>query len=156
MSAPNTTYNSNTSLSLGNIPNVDDPQLYTALLDIHNAIQYLLDSVDTQLATVDTALHEYVDKHRSVSAPITATTYSVSPDDGLILVDATSNDVTITLYDPSGYIGYSQRIKRIDNSINEVTINSLGGATIDTESERKLNFLDMIPVRSDGTNWWIE
>lgn len=46
MTAPTNTYNSNTDLSLGQVPQVDDPDLYKALLDIHNAIESLLKSSD--------------------------------------------------------------------------------------------------------------
>jgi hypothetical protein len=46
MPAPTNTYNSKTDLSLGQLTNINDPALYTALLDIHNAIETLLTSSD--------------------------------------------------------------------------------------------------------------
>jgi hypothetical protein len=55
MGAPTNTYDSNTELSLGQVPDVDDPQVYRALLDIHNAIENLLtnsDAGDNALASL--------------------------------------------------------------------------------------------------------
>lgn len=151
MSAPNTTYSSNTELSLGNVPNVDDPILYEELLNIHNAIEYLLDNLDTKI-------DDYVNKQRAVKAiDSTDSPYSVLATDGLILVDASAGDVTVILYTPnSETVGYLQRIKRTDTSTNTVLLTTAGSEQIDNEDEWEIGYLDTIPVRSDGTNWWIE
>ena len=56
MGAPTNTYNSSTDLSLGQVPQVDDPVLYRELLDIHDAIETLLTSSDGGDATLQTSV----------------------------------------------------------------------------------------------------
>lgn len=47
-SAPPSTLNSGTDLSIGHVPQVDDPVLYRELLDIHNALEILQRSSDVE------------------------------------------------------------------------------------------------------------
>lgn len=49
-------YNSNTALALGQITEVEDPELYRAFLDIHNAIGHII----TELSDVDTGVEARV------------------------------------------------------------------------------------------------
>lgn len=66
-------------------------------------------------------------------APITAVTadYVILVTDSVITVDATGGNVTLTLPDAASAIGQCWRIKRLDGSVNSVTIARSGGNTID-------------------------
>lgn len=60
--------------------------------------------------------------------------YSVSEEDDVILVDATAGDVIITLPDASLTSGYQKTfdVKKIDSSLNTVTVVDAGGNNIDS------------------------
>jgi len=64
-------------------------------------------------------------------AKITATTYSVVENDDIILIDATSNNVTVTLQLVANRNGRAIHFKRTDNSGFTVTIQRSGSDTID-------------------------
>ena len=87
----------------------------------------------------------------AVSADYTATLA-----DEVILVDASSAAVTITL--PSPTKGHVLIIKKIDSSANTVTVQvadtttqTIDGATSQTLSTQ----WESVTVVSDGTNWYI-
>ena len=85
--------------------------------------------------------------------------YTITLDDYTIRVDATNNDVTITLPTASSAYsngkGYEFVIKRIDNSLNDVYLNGNSGELIDnkTTNELILAYLDKTRVQSNGINW---
>ena len=108
MGAPINTYDSNTELSLGQIPQIDDPDLYTALLDIHNAIEAILQSSDD----ADAILTAYIDKQRNNTS--VNTNYTVLVTDGTVEVDASTGDIIVTLHPVSEGKGFRYNIKRID------------------------------------------
>lgn len=117
MPAPTNTYDSTTNLSLGNIPQVEDPEVYQALLDVHNAIETLLTSSDDGNA-VFTA---YIAKRRNNTA--VSGNYTVLVTDGTIEVDASAGNVIVTLHLISAGIGYSYQVKRVDTgNTNTVTL----------------------------------
>lgn len=68
-------YASITSLNLGSVPDVDDPVVYQALLDIHNALEILLQSKDTG----DETLREEL----TLNIPL-------NPDESAILAEVTN------------------------------------------------------------------
>ena len=129
MTAPTNTYNSTTDLSLGNIPQVDDPEMYQALLDLHNAIEILLTSADGALAL-------FVDKYRNNTAvAIGDSPYTVLTTDGTIEVDASAGDITIFLHPISAGPGYRYQIKRIDTvTTNSVTLLGDGLELVDAHA----------------------
>ena len=117
MPAPTNTYNSVTDLSLGQVPQVDDDELYTALLDMHNAIESLLSSSDGGGQSFNT----YLAKKRN-NTTVTAN-YIVDIDDGTVRVNATAGDIIITMLPVVNIEGYHFDIKRIDSvPANTVTI----------------------------------
>ena len=85
--------------------------------------------------------------------------YIITHDDYTIRVDATNNDVTITLptviSSYSNGKGYEFIIKRIDNSLNNVYLNGNSGELIDnkTTNDLTLAYLDKVRVQSNGINW---
>ena len=85
--------------------------------------------------------------------------YIVSLEDYVIRVDATNNDVTISLPSVSSSYGngrgYEFVIKRVDNSLNVVYLNGHLGELIDTFATNALvlNSMETKRVQSNGTNW---
>jgi hypothetical protein len=88
------------------------------------------------------------------SATATLTTFNQT-----VYVDATSNNVVITLPTAVGNSGQSLEFKRIDNTINTVRIIPNGTQTLDGETSAEGIYLfnqnDAIVVRSNGTNSYI-
>lgn len=147
---PTNTYNSLTDLSLGNIPQVEDPEVYRALLDLHNAIEILLTSSDDG----DAIFAAYIQKRRKTAAH--TADYTVQITDGTIYINASLNPVTITLHPVAEGVGYKYNIKCIDATFTAKLIGS-GSELIDLADDGwELDLMDEIPVRNDGTNWWIE
>lgn len=85
---------------------------------------------------------------------VTANYTAVGTED-IILVDATSGAVTVTLPSAIGISGKALQIKKIDSSANAVTINTTGGQLIDLFSTFTLLMpSDYCDVCSSGTNWY--
>jgi hypothetical protein len=82
--------------------------------------------------------------------------YTVATSDTVILADATSGSVTITLPTASSASGYRFFVKRIDNSGNSVTVQRSSSDTIDGAINQTLGLQYMsITVVSNGNNWFI-
>jgi hypothetical protein len=81
----------------------------------------------------------------------TALTYTITATDSVIIVDATSNNVDISLPSASGIAGRKYTIKRIDSSAN--TVNVIG--SIDGVLSYALTQWQYVAVVSDGTQWYI-
>lgn len=123
MAAPINTYNSEVDLGLGQVPQVEDSELYQGLLDIHNAIEALASYIDDS----SSAASDFLAKFRAVK--VVTTDYSVQPQDGIILVNASANDVTITLPPSELNKGYRYTVKVIQWSYpHQVTV---VGATVE-------------------------
>ena len=122
MAAPTNTYNSLTELSLGQIPQVDDPELYIALLDLHNALEAVITASDDG----DAVFTAYIAKQRN-NTPVSGD-YTVLVTDGTIEVDASAGNITITLHPVSEGLGFRYNIKRID-LVPSNTVTLLGGSS---------------------------
>ena len=143
------TYNSNTNLSLGTIPQIEDPELYSALLDIHNAIEALLTSSDGS----DAVFTEYLAKRRGFKT-VTADYTVLSTDPALIRVDATAGDVTVTMPIVSSAPGYSYNIKRIDSTTNTVIMDGDAAELIDSHAGGvELDPQDDYDIKAHSTGW---
>lgn len=130
MTAPVNTYDSNTDLALGQVPQVDDPELYVALLDMHNAIETLLKGSDNANAI----FLAYLTKQRNNTA--VSADYTITEFDGTIEVDASAGDITITARSVIGFDGYRYDIKRVDEvPANKVTIVGTAAELIDGRAD---------------------
>lgn len=119
---PDTTgYSSPTNLSLGQVPQVEDPELYRALLDIHNAI-------DTLLITLSSS-YDYSLKHTTVVEVSSDATFAATT--GIMLIDAAASGPLITMHSGAANLGGTNILKRVDSSANTVTVQAAGGETID-------------------------
>lgn len=80
--------------------------------------------------------------------------YTAAGTDSVILVDATSAVVTITLPPAARHRGLLLAIKKIDASANAVTIDGNGSETIDGSATATLSAQwDVEELISDGTGW---
>jgi hypothetical protein len=152
MPTPTTTasYNSIVDLHLGNVPDLEEPELYSALLAIHNAIQIL---ATLSVGTSEDSAASYIAKQRAVV--LTNTNYLVTSLNGTILVAANTSDVLITLPPAVDNFGYQYTIKCIDATF-AVTVVGEGVSTIDSYAAGiGLTLHDALTVRCDGSNWWI-
>lgn len=76
--------------------------------------------------------------------------------DYLVLVDASSAGITISLPPVASKAGSQVVVKKIDSSVNTVTVDGDGSDTLDGAATQSLtNQYDSITVASDGTQWWI-
>jgi len=150
MATPSTlaNYESLIDLQLGSGPNVQDPEVHQALLDIHNALEILA----THTAGSESAL-PYVLKQRTVL--LVNASYTVLPTDGTIIVAANTADIIITLPPAADNPGYKYTVKCIDDTYATTVVGD-GVETIDGYSDGiGLQKEDSMTVRSDGTNWHI-
>jgi hypothetical protein len=87
---------------------------------------------------------------------VTATTDNAEVNDNVILADATSNNITITLPPVAEAEGMLLRVKKIDSSVNTVTVDGDGTETIDGATTNVLSAqYDQVTIYCDGVEWWI-
>ena len=73
-----------------------------------------------------------------------------------VLVDATGGARTITLPPAAAHLHRIYNIKKIDVSVNAVTIDGNGGETIEGAATQTLpNQWDAYTIQSNGTAWFI-
>jgi len=88
---------------------------------------------------------------RTISASTTPT-----PTDGTLLVNALSASITVTLPSASAFANKIYEIKKIDSSVNVVTVAGAGGNTVDGAATFLISSqYEAITVQSDGANWFI-
>lgn len=84
------------------------------------------------------------------------TNYSVVEGDDIILVDASSGDITVTMPPAEELGGYHFIIKKIDSTNNAVITAALTGQTIDGENSQSIILqYNSITVISNNDNWFI-
>ena len=72
-----------------------------------------------------------------------------------VFIDATSNDITLTLPTAAGITGISINLKRVDVTVNTVLIETTSTETIDSSTGAILATNQNLLLVSDGTNWRI-
>jgi len=76
--------------------------------------------------------------------------------DEIILANATSAPITITLPTAVGVTGQTYTIKRINSGSNAVTIAAISGQTIDGETTTSLGDNGtLFKLISNGSNWFV-
>lgn len=92
----------------------------------------------------------------SISVSTKTTTYTLSTTDDLILADGTSGAFTLTLPTAVGNTGKLFKMKKIDSSVNAITIDGDGSETMDGATTRALSTqYESLDIVSDGSNWVI-
>jgi len=82
--------------------------------------------------------------------------YTAVAADDTLLCNAAGGAFTITLPTAVGVSGTDYTVKKIDTSINVVTIATTSSQTIDLNSTFPLtNFGISVTMKSDGANWWV-
>ena len=82
--------------------------------------------------------------------------YTATVDDNTVLCNGTSAGFTITLPASSGNSGLKYNIKKIDSSVNTITIDGNASETIDGNLTVSLSSqYDSYTIQCDGTNWYI-
>ena len=82
--------------------------------------------------------------------------YTATTSDNIILCDATSAAFTITLPAATNVTGLRYRIKKIDSSVNAITIDGNGAETIDGAATQSLaTQYDSMDIACDGASWYI-
>ncbi len=143
MSAPTNTYDSQTDLFLGHVPEeIEDPVLYEELLAIHNAMETLLKSSDAG-------------QESNFSVVTVTGNYTVVVGDVLILVDTTAGNVTITLPLAATTTGRPYEIVQIKGS-KETLIIGTGGELVDDDAGGiTIDLLEALPVKSNSVSYFI-
>jgi len=95
------------------------------------------------------------------STPVTATTYACQEVDEFLLIDASSNNVEVTLLAPAtNYDGFETTIKRIDSTLtNTVTIKSSTGnidGTVGTTGTTITSQNNSKTFVCDATDYWVK
>ena len=97
-----------------------------------------------------------------VSGPITTALatktadYTITATDSVILVNAASGAVTITLPTAVGISGIMYTVKRIDSGSNAVLVNTTSSQTIDGSLNINVGAqYNSVNLVSDGANWVI-
>ena len=94
------------------------------------------------------------DLHLSIATKTSA--YTLTTNDDVILVDASSSTVTITLPSAVGVSGETYHVKKIDSTANNVVIESTGSETIDGELFKIITSQwTSLHLVSNGTSWFV-
>ena len=112
-------------------------------------------------SVVSSDIDDRVDELEFVPVSTKTTNYSCNVDDRILLVDATSGDVEITLPNPSlSYVNGGSipiSINKIDNSANIVSILPFASETILGDSSVVLEYQnEVIGLITNGTSWWLK
>lgn len=84
------------------------------------------------------------------------TNTALTASDCLVLVDATSGNVTIDLPPALGKNGFEVIIKKIDSTANTVTVEPNGAETIEGAANKVLTTqYEVCRTASDGATWWL-
>lgn len=84
------------------------------------------------------------------------TTYTITTSDDVILADATSAAFTITLPAANSTPRKLYRIKKIDSTLNAITIDAAGSETIEGSADTTINTqYETITLVPNGTSWFI-
>jgi len=107
------------------------------------------------LKDIENQVNQMVDGYLFPTSSVTAD-YTATVNDSFIPVDATSAAVTVTLKPAAEAKSKRLTVKKIDSSINTVTVDGNGSETIDGATTAVITSqYDSICLMSDGTEWWI-
>ena len=118
-------------------------------------IESSFERIELALAAAGIAL-DNIGVFPSFSVRQTATSETLTASDYLVLVDANSAAVTVTLPTAASKEGSQIIVKKIDASVNAVTVEGDAAETIDGAANQSLIAqYDSITIASDGIEWWV-
>jgi hypothetical protein len=95
---------------------------------------------------------DYVPHHQKVAAAA----YTVTRNDGTVLVRASTANITISLPDAATVPGHRVIVKKVDPTSYTVTLDAAGGDHIDGAAGQTITTqYGRVGVESDGVGWWI-
>ena len=95
---------------------------------------------------------DYVPHHQKVATGA----YTVTCNDGTVLVRASTANITISLPDAATVPGHRVIVKKIDPTAYTVTLDAAGGDHIDGAAGQTITTqYGRVGVESDGVGWWI-
>jgi len=104
-------------------------------------------------ASIDRVLHRNT---QNPDQTLTVGTYAVTPLMHTLMGDATGGLITLNLQTAVGLSGMRFTFKKVDSSTNLITVNALGGQTIDGSPSFDIGQLnEVLEIESDGANWKI-
>lgn len=107
------------------------------------------------LTAIQTAINRGADGYLFPVTSVTAN-YTQSPNDSIILVNATSGAITVTLQPALQCEQKRLTIKKTDSSGNAVTIDANGAETIDGSATKSLaTQYKAYELVAQGGSWWI-
>ena len=82
--------------------------------------------------------------------------YVILASDDTIYGDVSAGSFSVTLPTAVGVSGITYTVKKIDTSVNTLTVATIGGQTIDGSTSAPIIVpMTSLDLRSDGTNWEI-
>jgi hypothetical protein len=128
----------------------------TGITEYSNPIVYALD--DDRILVFPWRPNQALNRNKLQVSTVTASSYNATVFDEVILGDATSNNITVTLPPPNtDNDGLRYDVKKIDSSLNTLSVVSISGniddvlgttgITISTQNNSKT-------LVSDGNNYW--
>lgn len=131
-------------------PRLLAPTLQRVLERLAKTVERALADIEESIAGLLTPVVGYPRKFTTVTAATT-----LGPTHDVLLVDATSGALTITLPAVSGSSERQYVVKKVDSSGNAVTVDGNASETIDGATTNVLSSqYDTVRVGCDGSVWW--
>ena len=111
------------------------------------------DKVGISTATPHSGMQ--IDNSIAFAARAITQNHTVTAGDHTIFANANSTNITVTLPTAANIVGRQYIIKRVDSSVNSVTIDPDGSETIEGASSMALVDQRSVVIQSDNNNWWI-
>ena len=96
-----------------------------------------------------------IDNSVAFAARTITQNHTATAGDHTIFANASSTNITVALPTAANIIGRQYIIKRVDSSVNSVTIDPNGSETIEGASTMALPDQRSVVIQSDNNNWWI-
>ena len=129
----------------------------TGLTEYSNPIVYALD--DDRILVFPWRPNQALNRNKLQVSKITASSYDATVYDEVLLADASSNAITINLPAPTeDYDGLKYDIKKIDSSVNTVSVVSISGNIDDVIGTTGLTISTQNNSKTfvcDGSNYWV-
>jgi len=111
------------------------------------------DRVGIATSSPNSGLH--VNTSVTFAGKVIASNYTILSTDHMIFANAGGGNIAVTLPTAVGIVGRQYIVKRVDPSVNSVTIETNGSETIEGASNKSLTDQCSVVVVSDNSNWWI-
>lgn len=122
-------------------------------------VEARLDTAESDITTVEGRLDSLEDKDFGNVTSVSSSSYTVLSTDSVILVDASSNDVTLNLPTAVGINGKEYVVKRIDDASSNTYDVIVDGSTTETLDGDLVKYIatknGSIRIVSDNANWQI-